>query len=607
MKKTKTLFSLENRYIPALIILALLAIFNFFINDYRLTILENHGKVINKSGKQRMISQKAFLLTQLYLTNQKKDVLPELKRVINVMEKSNDFLTSTHLTKELSKIYFQDGLKKEVETYIKIMRKFANHPSKKNSYSYNKVEKLLVKLNQAVALHEKHYEEDLKNVKFLEIFILIGILLFLILLILVIFIPTSKLLETKRKQLYEANTTLKDELKQRNKRLKELEETLSSYVIMTTTDLNGNIIDVSEEFCKISGYTKDELLGQPHNIIRHPDMPKESFALFWKALKSGESFNGEISNLTKDGKTFICESFAYPNFDNDGQVISYTGLRKDVTAKRMLETLNEDLEKEVAKKTKKLNELNKNLEKKIQDALIENTKQLQALQQQSKMASMGEMIGAIAHQWRQPLSTISTGIQNLEYDFEDGYLNDKEYVDSFIEKQKQTIKFMSKTIDDFRNFFRVDKEKKLFFIKETIQSVLNMQSAQLKNHNITINLIGEEFQYNGLQSEFQQVILNLINNAKDVLIEKDTNNPTINIIVKNNTITLEDNAGGIDPEIIERIFEPYFTTKEQGKGTGMGLYMSKMIIEDNMDAKLSVTNTNNGAMFIIDFKDKGVK
>ncbi|RLA81599.1 MAG: hypothetical protein DRG78_08965 [Epsilonproteobacteria bacterium] len=235
--------------------------------------------------------------------------------------------------------------------------------------------------------------------------------------------------------------------------------------------------------------------------------------------------------------------------------------------------------------------------------LQQNIKQQEIMQQQSKMASMGEMIGAIAHQWRQPLNEIGTGIQNLKYDYKDGNLNDEEFVKNFIDENKKTIKFMSKTIDDFRGFFRVDKKKKDFNIKQTTQSVIDMQSAQLKTHNITINITGDEFIYNGLQSEFQQVILNLINNAKDALVENNIENPTINIILDKNIISVQDNAGGIPKEIINRIFEPYFTTKEQGKGTGMGLYMSKMIIEDNMGAILSVKNKNNGAIFTIELNN----
>ncbi len=247
------------------------------------------------------------------------------------------------------------------------------------------------------------------------------------------------------------------------------------------------------------------------------------------------------------------------------------------------------------------------LEIEIAKALEDNTKQLELLEQQSKMAQMGEMIGAIAHQWRQPLNTITTSIQNLKYDFKEGKLNDEGYIKEFIIQNKNTIKFMSKTIDDFRNFFRIDKKKMDFEVKETTQAVVDMQSAQLISKNITLSLTGEEFTYYGLASEYQQVILNLINNAKDALLEKNIKNPMINIHIKDNIITVEDNARGIPDDLINRIFEPYFTTKEQGKGTGMGLYISKMIIEDNMGGSLTVQNTAYGAKFCIDFNHKPIR
>ena len=164
---------------------------------------------------------------------------------------------------------------------------------------------------------------------------------------------------------------------------------------------------------------------------------------------------------------------------------------------------------------------------------------------------------------------------------------------------------MSQTIDDFRNFFKVDKEKKDFSIKDAISTVLSMQSGVLKNNNINIEITGSEFIFYGLKSEFQQVILNIITNAKDALLQNNIKNPTIKIDIdkQSKTISISDNAGGIPKDIIDRVFEPYFTTKEQGKGTGIGLYMSKMIIEENMQGALEVSNTNNGAKFSIIFRD----
>lgn len=241
------------------------------------------------------------------------------------------------------------------------------------------------------------------------------------------------------------------------------------------------------------------------------------------------------------------------------------------------------------------------LEEKISESIKENVKQLQLLQQQTKMAQMGEMIGTIAHQWRQPLNSISTSIQNLKYDYQDGYLNDEVFIKDFIKKQKNTINFMSTTIDDFRNFFRIDKEKSNFQVKKATESVITMLSAQVSQDNISITIDANDFKYYGFESEYQQVILNIINNAKDALLEKNIQNPTISISIQKNIISIEDNAGGIPKNIIQRVFEPYYTTKEQGKGTGMGLYISKMIIEDNMGARLSVRNTDIGAKFEIQF------
>jgi len=249
---------------------------------------------------------------------------------------------------------------------------------------------------------------------------------------------------------------------------------------------------------------------------------------------------------------------------------------------------------------KKLKKFNDTLELTIEQEVAKNREKDQQLINQSRLAQMGEMIGAIAHQWRQPLNEISTSIQNLKYDYKEALLEDDKYVKLFIDKNKKTIAFMSQTIDDFRNFFRIEKEKKEFPILETTQIVIGMLSAQLKNHQIKVELNGDEFFYLGLQSEYQQVMLNLIANAKDALLENKIVNPKITIDIEKSCITVSDNAGGIPVEIINRVFEPYFTTKEQGKGTGIGLYMSKMIIEDNMSGKLSVYNDTSGAVFKID-------
>ena len=219
---------------------------------------------------------------------------------------------------------------------------------------------------------------------------------------------------------------------------------------------------------------------------------------------------------------------------------------------------------------------------------------------------MGEMIGAIAHQWRQPLNALAINIQLLEDLYEDGTLDNK-MLKELVQKNMETIQFMSNTIDDFRNFFRKDKEKVEFDIKEAIEKTIELQKAQLSNHNIKVITNLEPIKFKGYKNEFMQAILNLISNAKDVIIERNKEG-VIRISSKKDqdkiVIEIEDNGGGIPEDIIDRIFEPYFTTKEEGKGTGMGLYMVREIIH-RMNGKISVTNTKEGAKFIIILKENG--
>ena len=248
-----------------------------------------------------------------------------------------------------------------------------------------------------------------------------------------------------------------------------------------------------------------------------------------------------------------------------------------------------------------LKEANKGLASAVKSKTAENLKQQQLLQEQSKLAAMGEMIGAIAHQWRQPLNALGLSIQNLEYDFSDGRV-DEGFIKQYVKKNKGTIRFMSQTIDDFRNFFRVDKVKETFGVQKAIEETLSIQEASLVKYNIVTKVTGEDFTIHGFRSEFQQVILNIITNAAYELKNAPVEQATIHIILKEHTISIIDNAKGIHKEIMDRIFEPYFTTKEQGEGTGIGLYMSKVIIEENMGGTLSAVNLKEGgASFTIDF------
>jgi signal transduction histidine kinase len=245
---------------------------------------------------------------------------------------------------------------------------------------------------------------------------------------------------------------------------------------------------------------------------------------------------------------------------------------------------------------------NEKLRREIQDKMEENLQQHQLLQEQSKTAALGEMVGMIAHQWRQPLNALSLSIQNLEFNYKDGLINEG-LINEFINKNKVTIKFMSQTIDDFRNFFKVDKVKETFGIKEAIENTVSMQMIYLDKYEINVSIAGEDFAVYGLKSEFQQVVLSLLSNSKDALVQHREKDRSLQIILEDSAVIFHDNGGGIPAHLVEDIFDAYFTTKKQGTGTGMGLYMSKIIIEDNMKGRISAFNEGEGAVFLLDFKE----
>ena len=250
-----------------------------------------------------------------------------------------------------------------------------------------------------------------------------------------------------------------------------------------------------------------------------------------------------------------------------------------------------------------LEEHNKELEKKIEEEVAKNREKDKLMFQQAKLASMGEMLGNISHQWRQPLMEMSSIFLPLEAKINmDIPLDNKEILES-IKKLNDITKYMSNTIDDFRNFFAKDKEKISFEILEQINSTVNIISSSLKANDIKLDIIIQKNTVmTGYKNEYSQVLINIINNAKQTLVQRKIANPKIKITIKenkSNIITkIEDNAGGIKITPIEKVFDPFFTY-EKVNGSGIGLFMSKLIIENNMNGKLLVSNHDQGALFTI--------
>jgi signal transduction histidine kinase len=262
--------------------------------------------------------------------------------------------------------------------------------------------------------------------------------------------------------------------------------------------------------------------------------------------------------------------------------------------------------KELNALKKVINEMVDDLENKIQQEINQRMDQEKLLIQQSKLASMGEMIGNIAHQWRQPLSELNAILMNIEtrYKFKDF---DETFIENSVQECNEITYYMSNTISDFQNFFKPSKTKEYFNVIDACKKAAAILQSSLKYHNINYHCEhNEERNIYGYPNEFSQAFLNILSNAKDVLIQRKIEAPFIHVTIKvgrkYTVIHIEDNAKGIKEEYLERIFEPYFTTKHAKKGTGIGLYMTKTIIERNMDGVLKVKNTQKGACFTIKLK-----
>lgn len=252
---------------------------------------------------------------------------------------------------------------------------------------------------------------------------------------------------------------------------------------------------------------------------------------------------------------------------------------------------------------------------KVNEQMIKNRKKDSMIAQQSKMAAMGEMIENIAHQWRQPLSTISTisSAIKLQYEYSD---MDKNEVIKSMETIFNTTQYFSETIDDFRNFLNSKNDMEDFALKNVFEKVFALVELQLHSKNIEIIKNIDDSTIFGSKNEFMQVIINIINNSKDEFEKSSSKHKYIFIDVKKSKnkvlVKIKDNAGGIKTQDIDKIFEPYFTTKDELKGTGIGLYMSKQIIEKHMDGKIDVSNQHyiyndiecRGAIFEMSFLQK---
>ncbi|MBF0318321.1 MAG: transporter substrate-binding domain-containing protein [Nitrospirae bacterium] len=356
-------------------------------------------------------------------------------------------------------------------------------------------------------------------------------------------------------------------------------------------------IDVNDEACRMLGYSKEELKSMTWAEITHTDDIEPDVTQFNRVL-AGEinGYNLEKRFICKNGTIIYTTLLLNCRRSADGSVNYFIAILEDITERKRMEeelkTLNTNLEKIVAEETRK------------------RQQHEQMLIQQSKMASMGEMISMISHQWRQPLNAISLTVQDINDAYNYGEFNE-EYIKDVVDTTMGQVTFMAKTIDDFRNFYKPSKERVQFNIITSIEELLSMFGELFKKSDVDISVTAGQVTTpttEGYPNEFKQVILNIVNNSRDAISSKreaDNNiQGLIEINISNNAerdkviVSIRDNGGGIPEDLINKIFEPYYTTKGE-KGSGIGLYMSKTIIEANMGGSLTVRNVDGGAEFLI--------
>lgn len=395
------------------------------------------------------------------------------------------------------------------------------------------------------------------------------------------------------------NLKLTQEIKKKEliqKKLKESEEKFRTLfdiapVLLDAFDKDGKVILWDKECEKVFGYSFEEIRKEKNPLsLFYPD-PLVQKNFFDNFNSDEENIYKEWTPLTKDGRKLITKwaNIKLPNND-----ILHIGF--DITQQR-------NNENSLYKAKQQLEMLNNSLEEKIKDEIQKNTKQQLMLMQQSKLAQMGEMIENIAHQWRQPLAQVNSSVLLIDVELKKNRFQN-EIIENKLFEIESLTSYMSKTIDDFKNFFDPNKKKSIFKVEESILKAKNILKGRIKEFHINLIIsVEEELKIYSYLEELQQVILIVLNNAIDAIILNKVSNPKIliNSYSKDSDIiiSIKDNAFGIDPKIIDKIFEPYFTTKQKSRGTGLGLYISKMIIEDGLNGLLDVENEKDGACFKI--------
>ncbi|WP_224982475.1 PAS domain S-box protein [Geomonas agri] len=385
-------------------------------------------------------------------------------------------------------------------------------------------------------------------------------------------------------------------------------------------DVPSGRIAINRRWAEILGYSLDDF---PDPTVKDwedkvdPEHKEHAFQAVSRCLE-GETPNFEVEyrmRTKSGGLVWILDRGKVVERGADGKPVRCAGTHTNITVRKETEALLHQnalrLEQEVAErqltqellaaKQDQLEMLNLSLRQRVDEAVTELRQKDQVLISQGRQAAMGEMIGNIAHQWRQPLNALAMVVSNLQFAQRDGTLT-PDYLDTEAATAQRLIQKMSTTINDFRDFFSPDKEKVPFSALQQIEQAVQLVEAAFKNSNISIILdAGNDCTLYGLPNEYSQVLLNLLTNARESIAGAGVRHGGITISIEEQggmgVVRVRDNGSGIPAEVQDKIFEPYFSTKSMG--TGIGLYMSKMIIEKNMSGSLTAGNVEGGAEFAI--------
>ncbi|MEA1913929.1 MAG: PAS domain-containing sensor histidine kinase [Campylobacterota bacterium] len=351
------------------------------------------------------------------------------------------------------------------------------------------------------------------------------------------------------------------------KKNKNLTKFFNSSIEAILVFKNEKLIEANQQTLDTYGYNSmNEILGKTvHDFV---DEQQHSYL---------------DTQLKKNAKSYQIKMKKADNTSFDALIHS-TQIHKDTYVNSILDISENKLIKNI------LDELNFTLENEVN----KNKQQQRLMLHQNRLAQMGEMISMIAHQWRQPLNNLSLLNQTIILKFKRNKLDDK-LMEKFSTNSSKQIKQMSVTIDDFRNFFKPEKEKTLFYINDTVNQVLSIMNPIFLNNAITVNFNeNSRASITGYPNELGQALLNILTNAKDALIDNNIENKIININLDQENykvvLTIRDNAKGIPHAVKSNMFDPYYSTKKEKNGTGLGLYMTKIIIEDHMNGSIQVQN-----------------